>query len=474
MPGRIVPANQRSEHRAGGALITLQETIERVLHLSRADGCCVIARKIAGVNIRWAHNAVTTNGDADEVQLSVISIIGRRVGSVTRTHFPPDRLEEIVREAEASCARRPVAPDYVPLLEGTGKTAGWDADLADADIRVFDPLVPQLGRLFDEARRAQIATFGYAESQTITTLLATSTGLRRRHTERIGKVEITAKTPDFSRSSWVGQATRDFDVDLHGMFETIQQRLAWSARQAVVPPGAYEVLLEPSCAADLAIAAYAFMTRREADEGQSPFSRPGGGTGTGERLFGNVSIYSDPFEPGIEATPFHHGVDSGGASSVFDNGLPLSRTDWVRDGVLEQLVTPRYWAEKVATGAAPFVNNLIVAGRSGNGPELDAMIAQTERALLITCFWYIRTVDPQTALLTGLTRDGVFLIERGEVRGAVKNFRWNMSPIAALDQATQVGRVGLALPREHDEFLRAKAPPMRIARFNMSSISDAN
>ena len=300
-----VPPDQYPEHGAGGALITLQETIERVLRLSKADACIVIARRSAGVNIRWAHNTVTTNGDADEAQLSVVSIVGRRVASVTRTHFPPERLEEMVRESEAACARRPEAPDYMPLPEGAGAPADWNAPPADADIHVFDPLVPQLARSTSSARRASIATFGYAESQTTTTLLATSTGLRRRHTERIGKVEITAKTPDFIRSSWVGQVTHDFlDIDLRAMFETLQQRLAWSAQRIAMPAGAYEVLLEPSCAADLAIAAYWFMTRRDADEGRSPYSRPGGGTRIGERLFGDVTIYSDPFEPGIEATPF--------------------------------------------------------------------------------------------------------------------------------------------------------------------------
>jgi predicted Zn-dependent protease len=165
-------------------------------------------------------------------------------------------------------------------------------------------------------------------------------------------------------------------------------------------------------------------------------------------------------------------VDSGGAASVFDNGLELSRSYWVREGVLRNLITPRYWAAKIgATAPVPYVNNLVV---EGDGPPIHEMIAQTDRALLVTCFWYIRTVDPQTALLTGLTRDGVFLIERGQVKGAVNNFRWNMSPIAALAQATQVGRCSLALPREHDEFLRSKAPALRIERFNMSSVSEAS
>jgi predicted Zn-dependent protease len=443
-----------------------------VLRLSISEGCIVIARRVATVNIRWAHNTVTTNGDADDVQLTVIAIAGRRAASVTRSYFPPERLEEMVREAEAGCARRPEAPDYVPLLEGTGEPADWNAPPADADIHVFDPFVPQLQALYERARAAQIATFGYSEYQTATTFVATSTGVRRRHTESIGKVEITGKTPDFVRSSWVGQVTHDFrDIDPGEMFETLRQRLGWAAARIDMPAGSYEVLLEPSPAADLAIGAYSFMTRRDADEGRSPYSRPGGGTSIGERLFGNATIYSDPGEPGIQAPPFHYGVDSGGASSVFDNGLELARSEWVREGVLQNLITPRYWAAKAATPVMPYVNNLVVAGA---GPSTREMIAQSERTLLVTCFWYIRTVDPQTALVTGLTRDGVFLIERGKVKGAVNNFRWNMSPIAAFAQVTQTGRSGLALPREHDEFLRSKAPALRIERFNMSSVSEAS
>jgi predicted Zn-dependent protease len=472
MSGRAFSRYHDSEHGPGGAVTTLQDTIERVLNLSKADACMAIVRRTASVNIRWAHNTVTTNGDADAVQLSIVSVIGCRVASVTRTDFPPDRLEAIVRESEAACARRPDAPDFMPLVEGRGTPEDWNAPPADTDIHAFDPLVPQLGALFERARRADIATFGYAALQTETTLLATSSGLRKRFTERIGKVEITAKPPDFSRSSWVGQVTHDFlDVDAGEMFERLDQRLAWAATRIDMPAGAYEVLLEPSCAADLAIRAYSFMARRNADEGRSPFSRPGGGTRVGERLFGGVTLYSDPREPGVEAAPFHSGVESGDVSSVFDNGLELARTDWVRNGVLAHLLTPRYWAKKTALDApVPFVNNLVLAG---DGPSMDDMIAATDRALLVTCLWYIRVVDPQTALVTGLTRDGVYLVERGKVRGAVNNFRWNMSPIAALAQATQIGRTGLALPREHDDFLRAKAPPLRVERFNMSSVSEA-
>lgn len=454
----------------------IQNAMERALRLSRADGCIVVGHRDATANLRWAHNTVTTNGAAEKVTLSIASIVGRRVASVSRTYVSPNQLEEMVRESEAACAHRPDAPDYMPLIplieaEGGGEPADWSAPPANADIHVFDAFVPQLGTLFARACGSNVETFGYAEYSASTLWLATSTGLRRRHSDRIGKVEVTAKTPDFSRSSWAGTATRDFhDVDLRALLDTLEQRLSWSERRIELPAGHYEVLLEPSCTADLALGAYVFMTRREADEGRSPYSKPGG-TRIGERLFGNVTIYSDPNEPGIPSTPFHTSPDSGGAWSVFDNGVPLFRTEWVRDGELRALITPRYWAARVGAAApVPYINNLIV---SGNGPALDEMIAQTERALLITCFWYIRTVDPQTALQTGVTRDGVFLVEHGKVKGASNNFRWNMSPIAALAQATQIGRSGMSLPREHDDFLRAKAPPVRIARFHMSSRSEA-
>ena len=360
----------------------------------------------------------------------------------------------------------------MPLIASEGQTGDWTTAAPVADIRALDAFVTQLGGLFGSARAAGIDTFGFAEHSASTVWVASSAGLRRSHTDSLGKVEITGKTPDFSKSSWTGRATTDFrDIDAAALFATLQQRLKWSERRLDLPAGLYEVLLEPSCAADLAIGAYDYMTRRDADEGRSPYSKPGGGTRLGERLFGSVSMYSDPLEPGIRTAPFHIGTDSTSTGSVFDNGLACSRTEWIRDGVLQALVTPRYWAARTPGATpVPHIHNLVVPG---DGPSMEQMIAATKRALLVTCFWYIRAVDPQTALDTGLTRDGVFLVERGAVVGAVNNFRWNMSSIAALAQATEIGRSGMALPREHDEFLRIKAPPLRIDRFNMSSASEA-
>jgi predicted Zn-dependent protease len=450
----------------------VHESVEQALACSNADACIVIGRRQTVTNVRWANNTVTTNGEIEQVSLTVVSVIGRRVASITKTHCPAVEIERMVRESENACRRRPEAPDFMPLVDPYGESPDWAAPSASSDIHVFDRFAPRLKESFERARRDGLATFGYADDTSSTIWLGTSAGLRRRHDDRVGRVSITGKTPDLVRSTWVGTATRDFDtVDPAAMLETLAGRLSWSSRQLTLPAGSYEVLLEPSCTADLALVAYSAMARRDADEGRSAFSSPAGGTRLGERLFGRVTMYSDPGDAAIPTAPFHAAAGSDEATSVFDNGLNLARTEWVRDGELRALITPRYWAERVGAEApAPYIDNLIVPG---DGPTLEQMIANTERALLITCLWYIRTVDPQTALVTGLTRDGVFLVEDGRVRGAVNNFRWNMSPIAAFAQTTEIGRSGAALPREHDEFLRVRTPPVRIVDFNMSSVSQA-
>jgi predicted Zn-dependent protease len=121
----------------------------------------------------------------------------------------------------------------------------------------------------------------------------------------------------------------------------------------------------------------------------------------------------------------------------------------------------------------PAVDNLIMDG--GSGASLASMISSTKRGLLLTCLWYIREVDPQTLLLTGLTRDGVYLVENGEIAGAVNNFRFNESPVGMLGRLAEVGATSKTLPREWgDYFNRAAMPPIRVEGFNMSSVSQAS
>ncbi len=201
------------------------------------------------------------------------------------------------------------------------------------------------------------------------------------------------------------------------------------------------------------------------------FSRPGGGTRVGDRLSAlPLTLRSDPHAPGLESAPFVLAHSSGGDTSVFDNGLPLTATDWIREGTLERLTTTRHSAALTGRPVAPAIDNLVLDG--GTDRSLEEMVAGTERGLLLTCLWYIREVDPATLLLTGLTRDGVYLVENGEVTGEVNNFRFNESPVDLLGRATEAGRTERTLPREWgDWFTRAAMPPLRVPDFNMSSVS---
>lgn len=452
----------------------VQEAVERVLRLSRADGCVVLGVESSSANVRWANNTSTTNGVTRDAQLFVVSIIGRRVGTVGATYFPDERLESIVRASEAACEDKPDAEDFMELLAGGEPPDDWADAAPSTGVEVFAGLVPPLAGILRRAEADDVLLFGFAEHTTSTSHLATSTGRRARHTQSEAKVEINAKSRDFARSAWAGQAAPTLDgVDVAALYERLGRRLAWSTTTVELPAGRYEVLLEPSAVADMLLYAYWSSSAREADEGRSVFSRAGGGNRIGERLYPeSVNIYSDPHEPGFEVTPFVASVASSSYSSLFDSGLPTARTDWVRDGTLEALITTRHWAARSGSDrVTPYVDNLVFPAE---GPGLDEMIASTKRALLVTCFWYMRAVDPQTLLLTGLTRDGVFLVEDGEVKGAVNNFRFNMSPVDMLARITEIGQSQATLPREFGDNLSfVKVPPLRVDDFNLSSVSQA-
>jgi predicted Zn-dependent protease len=186
-----------------------------------------------------------------------------------------------------------------------------------------------------------------------------------------------------------------------------------------------------------------------------------------------VTLFSDPAYPGLECAPFNVAPISSAESSVFDNGLPLANTRWIADGRLEALLQTRRSAALTNLPMTPMVDNLILEGPDG-GRSLDEMVAGTDRGLLLTCLWYIREVDPQTLLLTGLTRDGVYLVEGGDVVGAVNNFRFNESPVDLLGRLTEVGATKACLSREWgDYFTRTAMPAVRIGDFNMSTVSQA-
>ncbi|MDJ0461861.1 metallopeptidase TldD-related protein [Streptomyces sp. H27-C3] len=452
------------------------EIVERALELARGDGLVVIADEQSSANLRWAANSLTTNGVTRGRTLTVIATVdgarGTASGVVSRSAVTADELEPLVRAAEAAARGAEPAEDAQPLVSGVPASPDFRDAPAETSSAVFTDFAPALGESFARARAGGRELYGFANHEMTSSYLGTSTGLRLRHDQPNGTLEINAKSPDRTRSAWTGHATRDFkDVDPAVLDAELAKRLGWAERRIDLPAGRYETLLPPTAVADLLIYQLWSSAARDAVEGRTVFSKPGGGTRVGETLSGlPLTLRSDPNEPGLESAPFVIAHSSGDDSSVFDNGLPLAATDWVRGGKLERLTTTRHSAGLTGLPVAPAIDNLILDG--GGEKSLDEMVAATGRGLLLTCLWYIREVDPATLLLTGLTRDGVYLVENGEVVGEVNNFRFNESPVDLLSRASEAGRTEKTLPREWgDWFTRAAMPALRIPDFNMSSVS---
>jgi len=456
-----------------------QDVVEAALAACTVDGQITYVTESSEANLRWASNSLTTNGAMRSRQVVVISFVdggaGMAAGTVARTGSPD--IAELVAMSEQAARDAGPAEDAMPLLTETPPGSGdWDADAAETSIDVFREFAPALGEAFGAARGRDELLFGFAEHQLATTYLGTSTGLRLRTDQPTGRVELNGKSTDFARSVWAGVGTRDFtDVSVADLAAQVQQKLAWSQRRIELPAGRYETLLPPSAVSDLMIVAYWSMQARDADEGRSVYARTGGGNRTGDRLAQlPLTLRSDPHAPGLETAPFQVVGGSSGSASVFDNGMPTPAVDWISGGVLTNLIRPRAWALKTTAPATAGVDNLILEDPNATASPAE-MIASTERGLLLTTLWYIREVDPQTLLVTGLTRDGVFLVENGEVTGAVNNFRFNESPVDLLGRASEASRSERTLPREwNDWFTRASMPMLRVPDFNMSSVSPAS
>jgi predicted Zn-dependent protease len=457
-------------------MISAQQAIDVALDAAARPGgtgeTIVLITDRSQASLRWAGNSMTTNGVSTSRTTTVISVASLddetpRVGSLRSAEVDPALIPDLVTESREVALNAPEACDAAPLLAGGGFPDDWDAAVPGTGAEVFAGVAGALSRGF----RGADQLYGFARHELETTFVASSTGLRRRYTQPTGSVEINAKRG--RASAWAGVATPDFvDVPTDSLLDQLSTRLGWAQRSVELPAGRYETLMPPSTVADMMIYLGWTMSGRGAQEGRTALSAPGGGTRVGERLTDlPLTLYSDPFAPGLGCAPFVTAPSSSETVSVFDNGMDIGRVDWVRDGVINALAYPRSAAEEFGAPVAVGADNLLM---TGGDATLDEMVAQTERGLLLTTLWYIREVDPTTLLLTGLTRDGVYLVEDGTVSAAVNNFRFNESPLDLLRRVSQSGASEVTLPREWGDWAtRAAMPSLRIPDFHMSSVSQA-
>ncbi|WP_112248836.1 metallopeptidase TldD-related protein [Kribbella monticola] len=463
--------------------LTPQDTIERALELAAAEGaqgCVVLVAETSSANLRWANNTLTTNGAMRGSSVTVIATVGAGEGTaagvVGRSSVTDTSLRELVSAAVAAARESGPAEDARPLVDGT-VGPGWDEEPDETDVSVYANFAPALGEALKKAGSENRWLYGFADHEVITLYVGTSAGLRLRQALPRGYVTANGKSSDLSQSAWVGAATHDFsDIDPLAIDAELTRRLSWATRTVSMEAGRHQTILPPAAVADLMTHMYTRLDGRDAHEGRSVFAKPTGGSRVGEVLSPHpVRFWSDPLLPGLETFPFVIVRSSAGSESVFDNGLTLTATDWIRGGKLENLMQSRFTAALTgAPAVTPPIANYALAVEGATG-SVDDLVAGLDHGLLLTCLWYIRVVDPQTLLLTGLTRDGVYLVENGEVTGAVNNFRFNESPVDLLARFTAAGATVPSFSREWgDEFSRTATPPLLVPDFNMSSVSQAN
>lgn len=434
---------------------------DRALSFSKAEETQVTLTGGDRANVRFARNSVTTSGASSGYSLAIAAKVGRRSGTVTASEFDDASLQRAARNAEEIARLSPENPEAMPLV-GPQTYANVQSFFPDTAGATPEWRAAAVATALDAAKEKNVDAAGFVETSGQILAVATSKGQFGYGRFTAADYNLTARTPDGTGSGWASKSYNELRLlQPRVLASAAIDKAARSHDPAAIEPGKYTVVLEPAAMADI-IANLAFAANaRQADEGRSFFSKKGGGTRIGEQVVGEkVALYSDPAHPMAPAVPFD------------GEGLPLQRIDWIAKGVLKNLSYSRYWAQKQGKTATPQPGNLIMDGGTAT---LDDLIAGVERGVLVTRFWYIRPLDPQTLLVTGLTRDGLFLIEKGKVTRPVKNMRWNESPIFALNNLDAMTPAERTVSGEGvgGAGFSIVCPAARIREFTFTSGSDA-
>jgi predicted Zn-dependent protease len=459
-----VRAAQATPRPAGGGSTLLSSAearalADRVLKMSAADATRVTIVSERSGNTRFADASISTSGQLANTSVEVTVTVGRRRASATTNVLDDASLKRTVDLALRLARLAPEDPELMPELGPqtyasvsafVGRTADLDPEARAAAVRRAVDAANAAGR-----PAGQIFSAGFLDASAGVIAVATSAGLFAYHRTTSVDFSVTARTPDGTGSGWASAGSRDWNaIDAAAIGRVAAQKAVASRNPAAIEPGRYTAVLEPQAVTDLVPLLAPALNARTADEGRSPFSKPGGGTRIGEKVMDErITLYSDPGDARLLGQPFDN------------QGLPLRRIVWIEKGVLRNLSYSRFWAQKQGKEATgnPLAGGLAMTGGTRSTEEL---IAGCERGILVTHFFYIRSLEPRTVLQTGLTRDGTFLIEKGKITKALKNFRWNESPLLMLSRLEDIGRPELTTAGR-------LMPAVRVSGFDFSSLSDA-
>ena len=437
-----------------------QRITELALSFSRADQARMNLSSSDTGNTRFAQNQMSTSGDATNATLTATSAIGTKVASATTNVFTDEALRRVVETSEQLARLVPENEEYMGEL-GPQQYPDSDSYFESTAELAPDRRALAIAAVTEQAASRDLVSTGFLIHQARSTAVATTQGLFAYNTDTRVNFTTTVRTRDGTGSGWGGTSAHDFDdLDTRALGAVAVEKAMRSQTPRAVEPGRWTVVMEPTTVGNMVNLMMNQLSARSADEGRSFFSKAGGGTKLGDRFIDSrVHIHSDPGDQRIFSSPF-----SGG-------GLPNQPMTWVENGELLNLNYSRYWADRQGKQPTGFPSGWYMAGGSST---VDEMIRSTERGLLLTRFWYIRGVDPRTILYTGLTRDGTFLIENGEISHPVKNFRWNESPIFMLNNIEMMGEPVRISSGESSGLTNAVVvPPLKVRDFTFTSMSDA-
>ena len=434
-----------------------REILEKTVALSTADECtATLAGSVAG-NIRFALNNVSTSGIVTNAELAVQVAFGKRVGTASINEFDDAALERVVRRAEDLARLAPENPEFMPAVEKQTYTPS--ATFSESTAAITPEFRAQVAAdSIGPCKAEKLIAAGFLEDGQSFVAFANSKGNFGYQRATGFNYTCTVRTEDGRGSGWVGRNLKDAaDFRAAQDIEIAKRKALASADAKALEPGKYTVILEPAAAAGLISFMMRFFDARTADEGRSFLSKRGGGNKLGEQVYDpRVNISADPWHPGAEVMPWD------------GEGLPREKMAIVENGKVVNLEYSRFWAQKQGKRAIGSPGNLLMAGGTKSTAEL---VAGTQKGILVTRTWYIRMVDPQTVLLTGLTRDGTFYIENGQIKHPVKNFRFNESPVIMLNNIDELGKP-VRVAGDESSFVMM-IPPMRLRDFTFTSLSDA-
>jgi len=431
---------------------------DRVIGFSKADECSVTIHGAREGNVRFARNSISTAGLNEDMRLTVQVAFGKKSGIAQLNEFDDKSLEKAVRRAEELARLAPENPEFMPAVgkQQYKPTPTFMRSTADIDPE-FRAQVAAYS--IEAAKKAGLVTAGFFNDSTRFNAIANSNGVFGFQEMTDLTYTCTARTEDGRGSGWVSRAAVDarrFDArEAAGV--AIEKALR-SVDAKALEPGRYTVILEPAATSELLGNMFSAFDARDADEGRSFLTKAGGKNRLGDKLFDErINVWADPWNPDVPVTPWDG-----------QSGLARQRTDIIKNGRIASLEYSRYWAQKKGVAPNAGHGNMIMAGGT---KSLEELIESTKKGVVVTRTWYIRMVDPQSLLITGLTRDGTFYVENGKIKYPIKNFRFNESPVTLLNNVEELGKAEVIAPDEVP--YQMVLPPMKVRDFNFTSLSDA-